>query len=75
MNVLYRLAVPEELAVLLSTMYRTSSMNEGTRADFSRSTNQVGHNAEDLVGEVAVAEDVTLAEAGCEDGDDDRRLL
>lgn len=47
-------------------------MNECTRADFSRPADQVGHNAEDLVGEVAIAEDVTLAETGCEDGDDDR---
>jgi hypothetical protein len=58
--------------VLLSTVYRRGSMNESTRADFSRPADQVGHNAEDLVGEVAIAEDVTLAETGCEDGDDDR---
>ena len=75
MDLLGRLAVPKELAVLLAAVHRTGSVDESTRADFSLPADQVGHDAEDLVGEVAVAEDVTLAEAGCEDGDDDRRLL
>ena len=71
MDVLGRLAIPEELAVLLTAMYRTGSVDESTRADFSLPADQVGHDAEDLVGEVAITKDVALAEAGCEDRDDD----
>ena len=58
--------------MLLTAVYRTGSMNESTRADFSRPADQIGHYAEDLVGEVAIAEYVALAEAGRENGDDDR---
>lgn len=43
------------------------SIDEGARADLCLSANQVGHETEDLVGEVTVTENVALAETRSED--------
>jgi hypothetical protein len=74
-DVLSRLAIPKELAVLFAAVHRTGGMNKSTRADLSLPADQVGHDAEDLVGEVAIAEDVAFTETRCENRDDDWRLL
>lgn len=42
-------------------------MDKSARADLSLPANEVRHDAEYLVCEVAIAEDIALAEAGCED--------
>ena len=61
--------------MLFATMHRARSMDKSARADFCLSADQVCHDAEDFVGEVTITEDVALAEARSEDGDDDWRLL
>lgn len=66
-DLLRRLAVPEEFTVLFAAMSWACSIDEGARADFCLSADQVGHEAKDLVGEIAVTENIALAKTRSED--------